>query len=100
MLLVPIRTGFQLRPRALGKGSIELEIAAVVEEETPYGKRVEASADTRIKLDLGEELVVAQIRRERIEVQTLPYSTQRQESYTRDTLVWVRVSSEDSDPRP
>ena len=98
--LIPIRSGFRLRPRALGKGSVELEIAAVVEEETPYGKRVEASVDTRVKLEPGEELVVAQIRRERSEVQTLPYPTHPQESYTRDTLVWVRVSSEDSDPRP
>ncbi len=98
--LAPIRSGFQLRPRSLRGGSVELEVVAVIEEETPYGKRVEAFAETRVKLAPGEEIVVAEIRREGTDVHTIPYATHQQEEYASDRLVWVRVSSEDSDPRP
>ncbi len=98
--LAPIRSGFQLRPRSLGGGSVELEVVAVIEEETPYGKRVEAFAHTRVNLAPGEEVVVAETRREGTEVHTFPYTTHQQAEYASDTLVWVRVSSEDSGPRP
>ncbi len=94
-----IRSGFRLRPRSLAQGAVELEIAAVVEEESPYGKRVQAFADARVRLEPDEEIVIAEIRRQGTDVQTVPYATQ-QESYTSDTLVWVRVSSEGSGPRP
>ncbi len=96
----PIRSGFQLRPRSLRGGSVELEVVAVIEEETPYGKRVEALAATRVKLAPGEEIVVAELRREGTEVHTVPYTTHQQQEYASDRLVWVRVSSEDPDPRP
>ena len=79
---------------------MELEVVAVIEEETPYGKRVEALAGTRVKLAPGEEIVVAEVRREGTAVHTTPFATHPQEEYDSDKLVWVRVSLEDSDPRP
>ncbi len=98
--LAPIRTGFQVRPRSLGGGSLELEIAAVSEEEGAWGQLSQTAAATSVTLELGEQIAIADVRREMTSVYTSPFARHEWETQVSDTLLWVRVSSADSDPRP
>jgi hypothetical protein len=98
--LAPIRTGFQVRPRSLGGGSLELEIAAVSEEEGAWGPLFQTVAATSVTLELGEQIAIADVRREMTSVYTSPFARHEWETQVSDALLWIRVSSADSDPRP
>ena len=98
--LAPIRTGFRVRPRSLGDSSLELEITAVSEEEGAWGQLRQTAAATSVMLELGEQIAIADVRREMTSVYTSPFAGHEWETQVSDTLLWVRVSSADSDPRP
>jgi len=98
--LVPIRSGFRVRPTSLADGSIQLEIAALVEEEGPAGTRARTAAYTRVQLQPGEEIAIAEIGRQGSKLDTSSSLRYERETSAGNTLVGVRVSPTDSDRRP
>jgi hypothetical protein len=98
--LAPIRTGFRVRPRSLRNGSLELEIVAISEEEGAWGPLVETATATSVRLELGEAIAIADVRREMTSVYTSPFARHEWQTQISDTLLWVRVSRADSGPRP
>jgi hypothetical protein len=97
---VSVRSGVRLRPRRLGDGWVELEIAPVIEEPMPGGAHRQTGAATRIKLQPGQGVVIASATGIGNRVVSTPLVSHRLESQSRETLLWVRISSEDPEPLP
>jgi type II secretory pathway component GspD/PulD (secretin) len=57
--LVPVQSGFRVKPRTLGSGEIELEITPVVAEQGRQGEIHELGAATRVRVKPGESIALA-----------------------------------------
>jgi hypothetical protein len=57
--LVAVRTGLRVRPRALGDGSIELEIEPIIEDGNPEDRIVRAGAATTLRVRPGQPVLAA-----------------------------------------
>jgi hypothetical protein len=60
-VIVPVRTGMRVTPRALPDGRVELEIAPLVEERRADGTIARAGLATRAIVRPGESVVVAAV---------------------------------------
>jgi hypothetical protein len=98
--LVEVRTGVRLRLRSLADGSVELDLAPVIEELGPGQEYRQTAVATRVKLRLGEGIVIASTEGLSSEVLSTPFVSYAMETDSRETLLWVRVSREGSDPPP
>jgi hypothetical protein len=61
--LVPVRSGFRVRPRGVGAEKIEVEITPIVEELGPGGSIRETGATTHIRVNPGESVAIAGVTR-------------------------------------
>ena len=98
--LAPLRTGFRVWPRKLPNGDVDLALTAGVEEEGSWGTLRQRGVTTNLQLELGEEIVIAEVQRNDSQAYWSPFAFHQQESYSSDTLLWLRVSSAESAPRP
>jgi type II secretory pathway component GspD/PulD (secretin) len=57
--LVPVQSGFRVKPHTLGSGEIELEITPVVAEQGRGGEIREMGAATRVRVRPGESIALA-----------------------------------------
>jgi hypothetical protein len=89
--LVPVRTGFRVIPRGMGDGSIELEIAPLVEESMAEGLVVHASVASRIRVQPGQAVLVAASRGRDSEVAIDPFGAVDHREGASDSALLVRV---------
>lgn len=94
--LVPVQTGFRVRPRGRADGSIELELAPVIAERGEDGNIVRAAAATRVVVRPGETLVVASAHESGAEIAIDPFASADTREGANDSAMLVRV--ERSDP--
>ena len=97
---VELRTGIRIRPRSLTGDAVELEIAALTEEPALAGVVQRVGAVTRVKLQLGEGMVIAGQRALGAQLITTPMASHDLAESSSQDLLWVRVTRADSDPRP
>jgi hypothetical protein len=89
--LVPVRTGFRVIPRGMGDGSIELEIAPLVEESMAEGLVVHASVASRVRVQPGQAVLVAASRGRDSEVAIDPFGAVDHREGASDSALIVRV---------
>ena len=95
---VSVRSGVRIRPRHLADGWVELELAPVIEEAGLGGAHRQTGAATRVKLQPGQGIVIASVTGFGTRVVSTPLVSHQLESQSQETLLWVRVSSEDPAP--
>jgi len=90
--LVPVRSGFRVRPRSAGRDAIEIEITPVVQELGPDGSIRETGAATRVRVSPGETMAIGGVTgSESTSGIELPIGAVR-ESGASDSLLVVRVT--------
>ncbi len=62
--LVPVRSGFRVRPQGLSGGWIQLEITPVLSERGPHGEINQTSASTSVRIKPGEQIVLGSVQSE------------------------------------
>ncbi len=92
--LVPVQTGFRVRPRGRSDGSIELELAPVIAERSEDGTIVRAAATSTVVVQPGETLVVASAHEAGTEIAIDPFGTLDHREGANDTAMLVRVDRE------
>jgi type II secretory pathway component GspD/PulD (secretin) len=96
--LVPVQSGFRVRPRTLGSGEIELEITPVMAEQGRAGTIRELGAATQVRVRPGESVALAGVDEEREERGAGFPPAARAASGASDSVVVVRVTPFESLP--
>ena len=96
--LVPVQSGFRVRPRTLGTGEIELEITPIMAEQGRRGTIRELGAATALRVRPGESLALAGVAEEAAERGAGFPAGARAEAGTSDSLIVVRVTPFESLP--
>jgi type II secretory pathway component GspD/PulD (secretin) len=89
--LVPIRTGFAVRPRLMRDGRISLEVACLSAEEATEGTVIRAGTSTHVTLKPGESLAIASLRESDHQVRVDPFGSLDLREGARDSVLLVRV---------
>ena len=89
--LLALRTGFQLRPRGLPDGEVELELIAVEARSDAGAETARASSAARLRLPLGEWAVVSELRTSRALGGSLTLELREEVEPERDELLLFRV---------
>ncbi|MEE8314635.1 MAG: secretin N-terminal domain-containing protein [Myxococcota bacterium] len=89
--LLSLQTGFQLRPRSLGKGELELELVAVTTGGHPAAEISRTSSATRLRLRLGDWVVVRQLATSHTLTGSAPLTSWEQRDTERDELLLFRI---------
>ncbi|MFI5314886.1 MAG: secretin N-terminal domain-containing protein [Myxococcota bacterium] len=98
LALVPVQSGFRVRPRSLGSGEIELEITPVLAERGRGGEIRETGAATQIRVKPGEALAIAGVDEQRdSRGASFPPGAHADSAASDSTLV-VRVTPLESSP--
>jgi type II secretory pathway component GspD/PulD (secretin) len=96
--LVPVRSGFRVRPRSAGPDAVELDITPIVTEPGPAGSIRETGASTRVRVRPGESVAIGGITRSvRSEDANVPRGAGREDAVNESLLV-VRVTPIDDAP--
>jgi type II secretory pathway component GspD/PulD (secretin) len=90
--LVPVRSGFRVRPRASGADAIELDITPIVSELGPGGSIREQGAATQIRVRPGESLVIGGVVRAEDGSDVDVFRGAARSSGSSDSLIVVRVT--------
>ncbi len=90
--LVPVRTGFRVRPRDLGNGRVDLEISAVSSEEEPEGTVVRSSVSTHLQIRVEELVVIARLQASEQTLSIDPFAHLDWSDKTHDTVLLVQVT--------
>ena len=98
--LVPVRTGFRVRPRDLGDGRVDLEIAAVSSEEQREGTVVRSSVSTHLQVSAEELVVIALLRGSEQTLSIDPFAHLDWSDRTHDSVLLVRVTATSSPTTP
>jgi type II/III secretion system protein len=96
--LVPVQSGFRVRPRTLGSGEIELEITPVMAEQGRSGAIRELGAATQVRVRPGESLALAGVAEEAAERGAGFPPGAHAESGTSESVIVVRVTPFESLP--
>ncbi len=95
--LVPVQTGFRVRPRGRADGSIEVELTPVMAERNADGTIVRASAATAVVVKPGETLVVASAHEAGSQIAIDPFATLDHREGANDSAMLVRVERTDGE---
>lgn len=96
--LVPVRSGFRVRPRSAGPGAVELDITPIVSELGPGGSIRETGATTQVRVRPGESVAIGGIaQRARSEDADVFRGAGRADA-TDESLLVVRVTPLDDAP--
>ena len=99
--LVPVRSGFRVRPRAAGPSAIELEITPIVAEPGPGGSIRETGASTQIRVRPGESVAIGGVTRSSDGSSVDVFGGGATASGARESVLVVRVTElDDSGPAP
>ena len=90
--LVPVRSGFRVRPRSSGPAAIEVEITPIVQELGPDGSIRETGSSTQIRVRPGESMAIAGVTGLGTSAEVELPRGARRESGASETLLLVRVT--------
>ena len=96
--LVPVQSGFRVRPRTLGTGEIELEITPIMAEQGRGGTIRELGAATQVRVRPGESLALAGVAEEAAERGAGFPPGAHAEAGQSDSVIVVRVTPFESVP--
>ena len=89
--LLALRTGFQLRPRSLPGGEVELELTAVQTRSEAGAEIARTSSAAHLRLSLGEWAAVSELPTSRALSGTMTFELRQQIEPERDELLLFRV---------
>jgi hypothetical protein len=98
--LVPVQTGFRVRPRGRADGSIEVEITPVISERDADGTLVRAAAATAVVVRPGETVVIASAHETGAQIALDPFATLDYREGANDSALLVRVERTDLEDDP
>jgi hypothetical protein len=98
--LVPVQTGFRVRPHGRADGSIELELTPVIAERSADGTVVRAAAATAVVVRPGETVVIASAHETGAQIAIDPFATLDHREGANDSAMLVRVERTDLDADP
>jgi hypothetical protein len=98
--LVPVQTGFRVRPRGRADGSIEVEITPVISERDADGTLVRAAAATAVVVRPGETVVIASAHETGAQIALDPFATLDYREGANDSTLLVRVERTDLEDDP
>ena len=98
--LVPVRSGFRVRPRSAGPESIELDITPIVQELGPGGSIRETGASTRIRLRPGESFAIGDVTRQETSAGADVFRGASREATASESVIVVRVTPLDAPAAP
>jgi len=96
--LVPVQSGFRVKPRTLGTGEIELDITPVMAEQGRHGEIRETGAATQVRVKPGEAFALAAIGEEGSERSASLPPGARAQAGSSDSAIVVRVTPFESLP--
>lgn len=96
--LVPVQSGFRVRPRSLGTGEVELEITPILAERGPGGEIRETGASTQVRVKPGESVAIAGVSEASDSRGAGFPPSARAETGASDSAVVVRVTPFESAP--
>jgi hypothetical protein len=96
--LVPVRSGFRVRPRSAGPSAIELDITPIVSELDPGGSIRETAAATQIRVRPGESLAIGGVTRQAEGSAADVFRGAAHESTASESLLLVRVTELEGAP--
>ena len=96
--LVPVRSGFRVRPRSAGPEAILVEITPIVQELGPDGSIRETGAATQIRVRPNESVAIAGVTRQASSAGTDVFRGAERGSSARESLLVVRVTPLDETP--
>ncbi len=89
--LLSLRTGFQLRPRRLGDGEVELELVAVTTGGHAAAEISRTSSSTQLRLRLGEWVTVRQLATSHSLTGSAPLTGWEERDSEQDELLLFRI---------
>jgi type II secretory pathway component GspD/PulD (secretin) len=95
--LVPVQTGFRVRPRGRADGSIEVELTPVIAERSAEGTIVRAAAATAVVVRPGETVVIASAHETGAQIALDPFATLDHREGANDSAMLVRVEKDGSE---
>jgi hypothetical protein len=96
--LVAVRTGLRVRPRALGDGSIDLELEPIIEDGHPEARIVRAGAATRIRIRPGQPVLAASASDHTQTTTFDPFAGLDHHQDQHDTALLIQIEPLDLDP--
>jgi len=96
--LVPVRSGFRVRPRSAGADTILVEITPIVEELGPDGSIRETGAATQIRVRPSESVAIAGVTQQASDAGADVFHGAERGSDARESLLVVRVTPLDDTP--
>ena len=96
--LVPVRSGFRVRPRSAGPDAVELDITPIVSEPGPGGSIRETGASTHIRVRSGESVAIGGITRSAESQAADAFRGAGRADATDESLLVVRVTPLDDAP--
>ena len=96
--LVPVRSGFRVRPRSAGPEAIEVEITPIVEELGPEGSIRETGASTQIRVRPGESVAIGGLTRRESSAGADVFHGAERGAGASESLLVVRVTPLDDAP--
>jgi hypothetical protein len=96
--LVPVRSGFRVRPRSAGPEAIEVEITPIVQELGPNGSIRETGASTQIRVRPGESVAIGGVTRREEGAGVDVFRGAGRGSGASESLLVVRVTPLDDAP--
>ncbi len=96
--LVPVRSGFRVRPRSAGPDAIEVEITPIVEELQRGGSIRETGASTQIRVRPGESVALGGVTRQETSSGSDVFRGAERGAAASESLLVVRVTPLDDAP--
>jgi type II secretory pathway component GspD/PulD (secretin) len=96
--LVPVRSGFRVRPRSAGPDAVELDITPIVSELGPGGSIRETGATTQVRVRPGESVAIGGITRSAESAGADVFRGAARADATDESLLVVRVTPLDDAP--
>jgi Flp pilus assembly secretin CpaC len=97
--LVPVRSGFRVRPRSAGPERIDVEITPIVAELGPGGSIRETGASTQVRVRPGESVAIGGVTRQESSAGADVFHGAERGSGANESLLVLRVTPLD-DARP